>query len=344
MQAAIRHLPFIFLLISCGNKVEGPDGSGVVWTGFNYTWDLLSHRIALNEVTVEEDGSLSLALIGGDWSTGSTFSDVPTYRVRYQNVSARGLIIEHGSTELRLGTSGEATASASISNAQILDMENAIVVLRGYAIDTDIEQSADYPEDYDPALGYTSRGFGFALSELDEAGNFDVDVALRWGPQDREDMNNAIEHAQSDVVISWTAIGFSGELSSERISSTVDYPWDPPYTEHEALGADALPITIGGENGFLGLRSLDLLIVDQDGSNEGCYLRRFGLEAIQSEAGTPEHAVADGTNSSAFEEIAVQFTASADLIWAELADRDASVEVVELSGTHEVGSAEVAAP
>ena len=157
-------------------------------------------------------------------------------------------------------------------------------------------------------------------------------------------MNSAIEHAQSDVVISWTAIGFSGDLSSETISSTVDYDWDPPYTEHEALGADALPISIGGENGFLGLRSLDLLIVDQEGSNEGCYLRRFGLEAVQDENGVPQYATADGTNSSAFEEIAIQFTASADLIWAELADRDATVEVVEVSGTHEVGAATVAAP
>jgi hypothetical protein len=343
MHAAIRLTPLILLIASC-NSVDGPDGEGVVWTGFNYSWDLLSHRIALNEVTVEEDGSLSLALIGGDWSTGSTFSDVPTYRVRYQNVSSRGLIVEHGATELLLGPDGEATVSASITNGEILDMENAIVVLRGYRIDTDIEQSADYPEDYDPALGYTSRGFGFSLSELDDTGAFDVTAALRWGPQDREDMNGAIPYAQSAVVVSWTAIGFSGELTGESISATVDYAWDPPYTEHEPLGESDLPISLGGDVGFLGLRSFDLLIVDQDGSDGGCYLRRFGLEAVQDSTGQPQYAIADGTNSSAFEEIALTFTASADLIWASLADRDAVVEVVEMEGTHDVGEATVAAP
>lgn len=344
MQAAIRLLPLALLIASC-NNVDGPDGEGVVWTGFNYSWDLLSHRIALSEVTVEEDGSLSLGIIGGDWSTGSTFTDAPLYRVSYQNVSSRGLIIEHGSTELLLGPDEEVTASASITDTSILDMENAVVVLRGYKIDTDIEQSADYPEDYDPALGYTSRGFGFGLTELDASGSFDVSAALRWGPQDRADMNGAIPHAQSAVVVSWTAIGFSGDLTAQSISSTVDYDWDPPYTEHDALGEADLPITLGDDNpGFLGLRSFDLLITDQDGTDGGCYLRRFGLEAIQDGTGLPQYAIADGTNSSAFEEIALSFTASADLVWIGLADKDASVEVVEMSGTHDVGAVTVPAP
>ena len=306
MHAAIRFLPLAVLLASCGNKVSGPDGEGVVWTGYNYTWDLLSHRLALNEVTLEADGSLSLALIGGDWSTGSTFSDVPTYRMSYQNISSRGLIIEHGSTELLVGPDGLATESAAITNSEILDMERSVVVLRGYSLDTDIEQGADYPDDYDPALGYTTRGFGFSLSELDASGSFDVEAALRWGPQDRADMNGAILYAQTAVVVSWTVIGFSGELTAQSISSSVDYAWDPPYG--------------------------------------GVYLRRFGLEVVQDAGGLPQYAIADGTNSSAFEEIAITFTASADLVWVELADRDATVEVVEMTGTHEVGAATVAAP
>ena len=345
MKAAIRLIPLIFFLSSCGSKVTGPEGSGVIWSGFNYSWDLLSHRIALNEVTLEEDGSLALAMIGGDWSTGSTFSDAPLYRVRYQNVSAKGLIIEHGSTTFTMdGPDGSGTETATITNDQILEMENTIVVLRGYSIDTDIEQDADYPDKYDPALGYTSRGFAMSLSELDAAGSFDVSAQLRWGPQDRSDMNEAIEHAQSTMVVSWTAIGFSGELTEQSISATVDYPWEPPYTEHEALGESDLPISLGEEIGFVGLRSIDLLIVDTEGTDEGCYLRRYGLEVVQDSTGLPQYAIADGTNSSAFEEIALTFTASADVVWAELADNDATVEVVEMSGTHEVGAVTVAAP
>ena len=83
---------------------------------------------------------------------------------------------------------------------------------------------------------------------------------------------------------------------------------------------------------------------DQAGTDGGVYLRRFGLEVVQDAGGLPQYAIADGTNSSAFEEIAITFTASADLVWVELADRDATVEVVEMTGTHEVGAATVAAP
>ena len=62
-----------------------------------------------------------------------------------------------------------------------------------FEIDTDVpladSPDADVP-DYDPALGFTSRGFGMAIGEGDEG--WEATATVRWGPRDRADMNAAI--------------------------------------------------------------------------------------------------------------------------------------------------------
>ncbi len=334
-------------LTACNDKsvqIDGPYGEGVVWSGYNYGWDLLSHRLAMSRAVLEEDGSLTLGLIGGDWSTGESFSDTPLYRMRYQNIAAQGLVIVHGTTELTIGPEEDGTASAAVVDADLLAMSEHLVVLRGYTIDTDIPQSADYPTDYDPALGYTSRGFAFAVSAPTAAAeslDFDVTASVRWGPLDREDMNGAIPYAQTAVTVAWTAIGFEGSQTSETITGAVDYAHEPPYTAHDAL---TMPTTIGSGVGFAGLRSIDVSVTDQDGTDQGAYLRRFGLEIVQGDDGLPTNLTADGTNSSAFEEIPIRLEASAEVIWAELLDPAAAVEVVVLEGSHDVGEATAASP
>ena len=58
-----------------------------VWSGWNYTWERLSHRVSLLKAVMEEDGTGSMGLVGGDWSTGSSAaSDSGQYRLRYQEV------------------------------------------------------------------------------------------------------------------------------------------------------------------------------------------------------------------------------------------------------------------
>ena len=88
----------LLLLLACA-----PSDPELLLTGWEYEWEQLSHRVAFLRVGVEEDSSLSLGLIGGDWSTGTTFTDTPAYRVRYQRVAGRGLHIVRGTATFQVG-------------------------------------------------------------------------------------------------------------------------------------------------------------------------------------------------------------------------------------------------
>ena len=160
MLSKTRTLMLMSALLTAGCDREVRDGH--VWAGFNYSWEQISHRVAMTRVIMNEDGSVELGMIGGDWSTGGTFEDFPVYRVRTQQISAQGFAVVHGETELLVGPEGTITVAESVTDEIVAGMRHQVVVLRGFEMDTDVEQSADYPSDYDPALGYTARGFGFS--------------------------------------------------------------------------------------------------------------------------------------------------------------------------------------
>lgn len=328
------------LSLGCDSTVR----DGRVWSGFNYSWELLSHRVAMTRVIMNEDGTFALGLIGGDWSTGGTFDDYPMYRVHYQDISATGFAVVHGETEFTIGPEGTATTTATVTDETIAGMRHQVVVLRGFEIDTDVAQNDDYPSDYDPALGYTSRGFGFGVGTPEVDGDtlqFDVEATLRWGPQDRSDMNAAIPHATTSVVVAWTAIGFKGRWEMESLQASAELEHDPPYSEHEPIGAESLAFASSSRSPEItGLQSFDLLMDDQAGTDEGGYLRRFGMEIIQNDEGVPTHAVAECTNTSVAEEIGVVTTVSAEVARIWLSDNDASVSISTYEGMHDVGDAQ----
>jgi hypothetical protein len=324
----------------CDNEVR----EGHVFSGFNYTWDQLSHRVALSRAIMNEDGSFELGMIGGDWSTGGSFTDDPFYRLRAQSISAQGFAVVHGETTLIVtGPDGAATTSASITDATVAGMRDQIVVLRGFEIDTDIAQGPEYPEEYDPALGYTSRGFGFGVTEPEVDGDtlsFDVSAAVRWGPQDREDVNAAIPYAETSVVVAWTAIGFRGSVEVESVSASVELEHDPPFSEHDPIGEGELNLSASDAAvEIVGLQSFDLRMDEQSGSDEGGYLRSFGFEVIQDASGVASYAQAECSNSSVSEELGIITTVSGDIARIQLKDKDASVSISLLEGTHSVGDA-----
>ena len=77
-----------------------------------------------------------------------------------------------------------------------------VVWIDGFAFDTDVEQRDDYPTDYDPALGWTSRGLGFGAEVDGRDGALRVAWRARFeaGVSDdytiREDMNLAVPYAE----------------------------------------------------------------------------------------------------------------------------------------------------
>ena len=174
-------------------------------------------------------------------------------------------------------------------------------MLRGFEIETDAAQPADYP-DYDPALGYTSRGFGMGLSAVDqESGTpaFDVHAQVRWGPRDRDDMNAAMRVAQTEVRVAWTAIGYSGTASHSSLTDAVDLNHTPPWSEQSGL---SLETSLTGGPGIAGITSFDLGVSDQDGGDGGDYLRSFGVELdLAEDASAPQSVQTEVLTTSAIE-------------------------------------------
>ena len=177
----MRQFIVLSLLTSAcvGPRIDEEPTPALVWSGWNHTWSMLSHRVSRIRTVLEPDETLSLGIVGGDWSTGESFSDDVTYRMHYQRITGPGLLVEHGETPIEVGPDGHATATASTTLTA-----PDLVVLRGFDINTDAEQPDGYPDNYDPAHGYTSRGFGFSVG-APVNGSFEVSATLRWAPQDR---------------------------------------------------------------------------------------------------------------------------------------------------------------
>lgn len=315
-----------------------------VWAGFNYTWELLSHRIAQMRVMPDGDGAVALQMVGGDWSTGARRRDDPFYRVRTHRIHARDFVVVHGETPLIIDPSGEAIATETLNAPGVLAMPEQVIVLRGFDINTAIPQPDAFPTDYDPAQGYTTRGVGLSVSAptKDADGNalrFQVAARLRWGPLDREDMNAAMQHAQTAMTVGWTAIGFAGSVASHAVSDEAAYPHAPPYSKHPLLGEETMRIDdLPPRPGFTAIRRMDLVLDAQDGSDKGVYVRAIGAEILSRKPGIPQRLLAAGSNASMFEEVGVTFRPSAELLWLHLADKEAKITMISQEGQHPVGA------
>jgi hypothetical protein len=288
-----------------------------------------------------ESGGAELGMIGGDWSTGAVWSDVPSFRFHTQAITTSQVHVVHGTTVLSLDRGLEATASEVVEVPAGWETKAASVVLRGVRLNTDVEQGPDYPSDYDPALGYTSSGLSYGVGEPTVAGDgvaFSVSGQSFWAPQDRADMNEAIEYAQSELEVGWTVIFHSEAREDYTVSATADYPRTPPYSEHPALGVEGLSFGPVAKPGFAGIRSVTLRLQDQAGTEQGSYWRRIGFELRDLDQSHP-YGYAMVTNSSLFEELAVTASVEAQLSWFPVSDACAELSIGFIEGSHEVGEA-----
>ncbi len=338
----------LVLLAACA----GDGTEGVVWGGFSYRWDMLGHRISYLEAVATPDGGADMGHVGGDWSTGETFTDTLEYRIRMSRVRSSAWALVQGETEMSVGPDGALSVAERVDDPELLSFPSQVVLLRGFAIDTDVEQTADYPADYSPSYGYTSRGFAFGIEDLsasDEGLDFNVNALVRWALQDRDDMNAAIPYATTGVRVAWTAIGFEGSLADQDFSASETWPHEPPYSPQPAFGADELPLALGGDEpaGFIGLTRFDLRVDAQDGSEEGDYLRSMGVELVPTGDATDAfegYARAEITNSSLIEAAAISSAVSGTATWVGLRDRQAEVAPQVLVGAHAVGALSAPAP
>ena len=350
-------LPLVMSLACSSAASEDEPRESRIWSGWNYTWEKLSHRVSLIQAVMEEDGTGSLGLVGGDWSTGSSAaSDSGLYRLRYQDISSDDLAVVHGSTEIVVGPDPIGTESVSVDASGLGEFENYVAVLRGFSINTDTEQAADYPlwddateTGYDPALGYCSQGFGFSVGEVSLSGeqaSFDVEARIRWAPAgeddpiDRSDMNEAIPYAQTAVTVAWTLVGFNGSESRSSLSGSVDYAHGA-YSEQPPLTGSDLGLTLDAGPGVAGLVSFDLGVEVTTDPAQGEYLRSYGVEILDAATdAAPIDVQTEATNSSLIETASIRFSPSIELTWLQL-DSEPSIEHQLLEGLHEVGYVQV---
>lgn len=326
---AVFFIPF--LALACSGKSDTAEPSGdthIVWSGWNHRWGLLSHRVSLVRVKAGETGSAESGILGGDWSTGESWSDDVGVRIHQQAITAEGMVVTLGETSLTVGPEGEATVA-------LPDATGELVVLQGFEIDTELPLLVEpdvEPPDYDPKLGYTSRGFGMALSETDAG--WEATATVRWGPRDRADMNAAIPLAQTAVTIYWASISGIDATTPIRISGTQDLAHSPPNSPQSG---HTEPLDLSG-HGFAALRGFYLGIDDTDGGDGGDYLRSFGVELPPTIDGRPPSAVsAEVLNTSVIELGEMSMSYSVDAVWAQLDPDTSEISGETISGKHQIG-------
>lgn len=346
----MRSGPGLFALALLSGCAHGEESDALVLSGWSYGWEDLSHRISYLRFGLEQDSSVSLGLVGGDWSTGETATDTPGWRARYERVRTTEAAFAFGTLDLEVGPEGVAEGELLVpAPAELTGREGLVALLSGFEIDTDVPQGPDYPDDYDPGHGYTSNGFGFALGEPTVEGDgvrVPVTATVRWGPQDRPDMNAAIPHAVTGVRVGVTVVGFDGDLARTPIETGATYlPADPDasvwaLTEQPPMERDA-SVEGDGREGFVGWTAFDLQVnLEGDFAGEGDYLRAFGVEAVPEADGPGAWtgtAVATLSTTNLIEK--TQLTAGFDGELVRVGVRDAAVEHWLAEGTHPVGAA-----
>ena len=300
-----------------------------MWSGWNHTWTLLSHRISLLRVRSLDDGEAESGILGGDWSTGESWSDTVDYRIHQQTISSPDLAAYHGQSVFQVRTDTPVAETVALD-----DIDADLVVLRGFEINTDVAQEDAYPANYDPALGYTSRGFALSVS-LNADGDVAVEGTVRWGPRDRDNMNAAIPEATSQLTVWWTAI--SGVEAHEELffSASKDLTHTPPNSDQSGVRE---PTGWSG-TGAAGLAKIDLRLFDTDGGDGGDYVRSFGVEIPPGDRGVAPSDIAGEILTTSLIELGVM---SMDLdvhaLWIPLEADVHAVTSQTFRGTHDIGT------
>ena len=328
----------------------------MLWEGYGYSWDFLSHRLSYLRAGVApaESGAVEaqLGIIGGPWSTGALLVDQPSYSLRWREVKSRYLRTAYREWAMTIPPEGRAVEIVRLDFAELgfLGQGLQVVALQGVEWETDIPQSTDFPQSYDPADGWTPQGFGAGVELLgsDAEG---VELLL-WshfkpGPLDRQDMNEAVPHAQVGAVLRFLLLEMTPQadpvFTAGKLDAQTYYVIDPPNTPHPEIPVEQRTLAIEGEPGLSFavplLQSWDFEF-NRTLGEEGRYLREFraGIEAFEYEASEARaEIVIDGfaSLSSLIEEgdLEVEFSAEVGLL--QWQDAEASHQAVHIEGSSE---------
>ncbi len=298
----------LFLFVNCELQIKPCDFTGtiepaqphgIVTSGIGLSWSFFNHRI--NQWSIRPDWrgndyndneyALAVSFVGGPWSTGTYFEDIPNAEYSFFYVeggsncwlaqAAVPLTIENGESK------AEKEVEILLEDLDLESFPNHAVFLQGLSLDTDVSQSSQYPSDYDPKDGYTSRGIGSGVDDVTtspEKIRFSTWVRMESGPADRDNMNRAIKHARIEATVYLLIAGYTeGAVTYKEHDYFLSY--DPPsplfQPVYDRADSDTRQFSITGEKGyetaFLALRSFNFKLF---GSVEnGDYMREISVQS-----------------------------------------------------------------
>lgn len=334
----------------------------VLWQGYRYDWDEISHRVAYLRSSVgapDDAGSFpaEIGIIGGNFSTGGFGADVPVWTLSWLDVRSERVQVAQASIPFAIGPTGYAEIAGQV-DLEALGMQDwplLTVALRGVTFDTDVPPEPGGDPDYDVSDGWTPQRMGAGVGAATRDGatlSFPAWMAFKAGPLDRPPMNATVPFANVAGVLDVAVIGARGSLVGGTLVADDYILRDPPFTDIDALPQADRTLVIAGEAGpELGiplLRSWEMLLNESLGE-EGRYLRAFGtrLESLDYDPSSGEaRTVWDlfCSHSSIVEEgdIEVVYTVEADLL--QVSDADGSVTLSSASAASELGPLELTLP
>ncbi len=239
-------------------------------------WERLNHRVSTWSVgTAPGDcraDTLEITHIGGDFSTGEIGSDAPFVKFGWQPVETtpREMGGARFSIEATVGPEGRASGVKTVQRADVNLLRYPVVValIDGLHFTTDVEQVDEYPERYNPAHGYTMRGFGVDL-QVDRVTDTEIDVAWEFhfdpaNSPDRPLLNDTIEHAKVGATVDVLLVGANdATVRLGDVDYSMEYPPPEPLVDQEIEPppAEKTAVTLigraGAPRGVWGLRSFD---------------------------------------------------------------------------------------
>ena len=261
-----------------------------------YSWKKLNHRVSKWGFELTGGKStcrakkLDATFVGGTFSTGGTANVDDTPKLKYGFTertagSSKAVGIARRTIEVTIDSSGLAKGTKEYDREalKLMHYEKVIPLIEGFAFDTDVKKPKDYPEDYDPAHGYCTRGIGASLEtkELDDE-TVTLDYRLRFEPglsPDREPHNKAVPHAKMKGRLDLLLVGTTtSPLETGSVDYTVKYPKPKPLEEddHPPASETKQQIILKGASdrgkGLYGVQSFNFELTPRIdcGSNGDC--------------------------------------------------------------------------
>jgi len=250
---------------------------------FGFRWEEVNHRVSkwglqLTDASEEDcrPRVLRTEVVGGNFSEDDI--DRPTLQYGFQDrtgKTARQFGTARRSLELNIPAAGVASGTETFDR-DALDLQHyprVIALIDGMRFDTDTDQPDSYPDDYNPAHGYTVHGLGASVEATDVSEeSVHVSYRLRFEPgasPDREKLNRALEHARVAGRLDVLLVGTSAPTREGSVATSITHPkpengtdrrFAPPPEEERLVALEGEP---GRPVGLYGLSSFEFELTPQ---------------------------------------------------------------------------------